>query len=91
MSCAGERWIKDYIRMAKDRLGDSFRMKTKQRRVQHTFGNGSCEVSRKTYVLPVGLGPELPLGTRELCELKGGAPPLLSKDAHKRLRTGARL
>ena len=85
MSCAGADWIKEYVAMAQEKLGERFRMQIKNRRVQYTFGNGLKEVSTKTYTLPVGLGEKLPLGTLELCELEGGAPPLLSKEAHRQL------
>ena len=60
-------------------------MDVNHRRVQYTFGNRSKEVSTKTYTLTVGLDERLPLGTLELCELEGGAPPLLSKDSHRKL------
>ena len=44
------------------------------------------ETSTTTRRIPVGLGPDHALGALEVCELKGDQAPMLSEEAHHRLK-----
>ena len=86
MTCAGQKWIDKFIQNAKERLGDAFHYEKIPCRVKFRFGNGSTEVSHWEYVLPVGLGEDVPIGSLEVQAIAGESSPLLSRKAHQSLK-----
>ena len=85
-TCAGIEWIQRYIAFLRTIHGEHVKVEAKSLNIGYTFGNGTTETSRATYVLPACFRCGLPVGALEVAALKGGSPPLISRLSQKKLK-----